>query len=114
MTYVTCRLTAENRDQLRNPTLGSRVWTTFTFYVGLSQGRSRGEVSARSVHTLALASLVASASAAIARCNCTGSLTSFLHHTRTHETQLKTLHKVKLDAAQSLSVAHPLIPPAAC
>jgi len=27
MTHVTCRLTAENRDQLRNPTLGDhRVW----------------------------------------------------------------------------------------
>jgi len=25
------RLTAKNRDQLRNPTLGSRVWATFTF-----------------------------------------------------------------------------------
>jgi len=29
MTHVTCRLTAQNRDQLRNPTLGNRVWTTF-------------------------------------------------------------------------------------
>jgi len=29
MTHVTCRLTAKNRDQLRNPTLGSRVWATF-------------------------------------------------------------------------------------
>ena len=29
MTYVTCRLTAKNRDQLRNPTLGNRVWATF-------------------------------------------------------------------------------------
>ena len=25
MTHVTCRLTAKNRDQLRNPTLGYRV-----------------------------------------------------------------------------------------
>jgi len=32
MTYVTCRLTAKNRDQLRNPTLGNRVWATFNFY----------------------------------------------------------------------------------
>ena len=32
MTPVTCRLTAKNRDQLRNPTLGSRVWATFTFF----------------------------------------------------------------------------------
>jgi len=31
MTHITCRLTAENRDQLRNPTLGNRVWDTFAF-----------------------------------------------------------------------------------
>jgi len=31
MTHVTCRLTAKHRDQLRNPTLGNRVWATFTF-----------------------------------------------------------------------------------
>ena len=29
MTYVTCRLTAKNHDQLGNPTLGNRVWATF-------------------------------------------------------------------------------------
>ena len=29
MTHVTRRLTAKNRDQLRNPTLGNRVWATF-------------------------------------------------------------------------------------
>ena len=29
MTHVTCRLTAKNRDQLRNPTLGNRVSATF-------------------------------------------------------------------------------------
>ena len=29
MTHVTCRLTAKNRDQLRNPTLGNTVWATF-------------------------------------------------------------------------------------
>ena len=29
MTHVTCRLTAKNRDQLRNPTLGNRVWAPF-------------------------------------------------------------------------------------
>jgi len=32
MTHVTCRLTAKNRDQLRNSTLGNRVWATFTFF----------------------------------------------------------------------------------
>jgi len=31
MTHITCRLTAKKRDQLRNPTLGNRVWATFTF-----------------------------------------------------------------------------------
>jgi len=34
MTHVTCRLSAKNRDQLRNPTLGNRVWATFTFFIG--------------------------------------------------------------------------------
>jgi len=32
MTHVTCRPTAKNRDQHRNPTLGNRVWATFTFF----------------------------------------------------------------------------------
>jgi len=32
VTHVTCRLTAKNRDQLRNPTLGNRVWASFTFF----------------------------------------------------------------------------------
>jgi len=31
------RLTAKNRDQLRNPTLGNRVWVTFTFTDMLSK-----------------------------------------------------------------------------
>ena len=29
MNHVTCRLTAKNRDQLRNATLGNRVWASF-------------------------------------------------------------------------------------
>jgi len=33
MTHVTCRLTAKNLDQLCNPTLGNRVWATFSFYL---------------------------------------------------------------------------------
>ena len=33
MTHVTYRLTAKNRDQLQNPTLGNRVWATFTFFI---------------------------------------------------------------------------------
>jgi len=32
MTHVNCRPTAKNRDQLRNSTLGNRVWATFTFF----------------------------------------------------------------------------------
>jgi len=49
MTHVTCRLTATNRDQLRNPTLGSRIWATFTLLVtvscGLDAGQSGGGLS---------------------------------------------------------------------
>jgi len=37
MTLVTCRLTAKNRDQLRNRTLGNRVWATFTFTLVLTE-----------------------------------------------------------------------------
>ena len=29
--YDSRHLTAQNRDQLKNPTLGYRVWATFTF-----------------------------------------------------------------------------------
>jgi len=32
MTHVTCMLTATNRDQLWNTTLGNGVWATFTFF----------------------------------------------------------------------------------
>jgi len=31
MTHVTCRLTAKNRDQLRNPMLGNRVLAPFYY-----------------------------------------------------------------------------------
>ena len=31
MTHITCRLTAKNWYQLRNPTLGNWVWATFNF-----------------------------------------------------------------------------------
>jgi len=40
MTHVTCRLTAKNRDQLPNATLGNRVWATFTFLKKLSDNSS--------------------------------------------------------------------------
>jgi len=29
--HLICRLTAKIRDQLRNPTLGKRVWATYTY-----------------------------------------------------------------------------------
>jgi len=42
MTHVTCRLTAKNRDQLRDPTLGNRVWATFTLFT-MSRPNDRAE-----------------------------------------------------------------------
>jgi len=48
MTHVTCRLTAENRDQVRNSTLGSRVWATFIFTpVHIADGISFGSAVLR-------------------------------------------------------------------
>ena len=38
MTHVNCRLTGKNRDQLRNPTLGNRVWATFTILAAVLEG----------------------------------------------------------------------------
>ena len=35
MTQVTCRLTVKKRNQLRDPTLGNRVWAIFTFLISL-------------------------------------------------------------------------------
>jgi len=35
MTHVTCRLTAKNRDQLRNPTFGNQVWATVFYLIAL-------------------------------------------------------------------------------
>jgi len=51
MTHVTRRLTAKNRDQLRNPALGNRVRATFTFFrrrgVVVRGVRRMNEVNAR-------------------------------------------------------------------
>ena len=46
MTHVTCRLTAKNRDQLRNPALGNGVWAIFFLCAGLLLGvrRDGGQV----------------------------------------------------------------------
>jgi len=38
MTHVACRLTAKNRDRLRNNTLGNRVWATFIYLFSYSWG----------------------------------------------------------------------------
>jgi len=46
MTHITWRLTAKNRDQLRNPTRGNRVWTTFTFFITDVAPRRSGRRSA--------------------------------------------------------------------
>jgi len=40
MTHVTCRLTAKDRDQLQNPTLGNGVWATFSFFTHANVTRS--------------------------------------------------------------------------
>ena len=54
MTHVTCRLTAKNRDKLRNPTLGNRVWATFfTRFRGEARGRCPGEANVRTPFCLA-------------------------------------------------------------
>ena len=44
MIYVTCRLTAKNRYQLWNPTLGNRVWAAFTFFYYKLKVTSLGDV----------------------------------------------------------------------
>ena len=36
MIHATCWLTAKNRDELWNPTLGNRVWATFTFLITMN------------------------------------------------------------------------------
>ena len=48
---VTCWLTAKNRDQLRNPTLGNQVWATFTIFVGSVKnvGQTDGQTDSRTM-----------------------------------------------------------------
>jgi len=46
MTHVTCRLTAKNRAQLRNPAHGDRVWTTFRFFTTLTLTGHKGQFDA--------------------------------------------------------------------
>ena len=41
MTHVICRLTAKNRDQLRKPRLGNRVWATFTVFITLNPNHNQ-------------------------------------------------------------------------
>jgi len=50
--YVTCRLTAKNRDQLRNPTAGNRVWATFfTLTTALTAAASAAAAAAADAKT---------------------------------------------------------------
>ena len=51
MTHVTCRLTAKNRDQLRNPTLGNRVWASFLSIPKLSHSREYSVADSRPMST---------------------------------------------------------------
>jgi len=57
MTHITCRLTAKNRDQLRNPTLGNWVWATFFIGVFASDSafadfRATGKAGIHKIHIL--------------------------------------------------------------
>ena len=56
MSNVTSRLTANNRDQLRNPTLGNRTRATFTFFLfPLRRIRSIAAGARRDTHPAAAA-----------------------------------------------------------
>ena len=66
MTHVTCRLTAKNRDQLRNPTIGNQVWATLNLFYLLYGGCRSGDgdtvlsgysLLVRRVHALSASSL---------------------------------------------------------
>ena len=48
MIHITCRLTAKNWDQLRNPTLGNRVWATFTLFYNVAQSIGGDQLLAES------------------------------------------------------------------
>ena len=54
MTHVTCRLTAKNRDQLRNPTLGNRVLAPF-LQASLVECYSNHMITRISIQTAGLA-----------------------------------------------------------
>jgi len=49
MTHVTCRLTAKNQDQLWNPTLGNRVWATFTFLLSSEEQQKVAKLTVLSI-----------------------------------------------------------------
>ena len=56
MTHVTCRLTAKNRAQLRNPAHGDLVWTTFRFFYYFNVDGSQGSVRCHSHRSQIMAS----------------------------------------------------------
>jgi len=59
MTYVACRLTAKNQDQLRNSTLCNRVLATFTFFI-VNRAHTRAQTH---IHTRALSDALNDAAA---------------------------------------------------
>jgi len=76
MTHVTCWLTAKNRDQLRNPTLGNRVWATFTFFLS-----AQSSVVCR-FSLLALPRQVACSLSPVVNCNLSDSRINSLNELR--------------------------------
>ena len=54
MTHVTCRLTAKNRDLLRNPTLVNQVWATFLLLLFIGSSSSQPAYLRSSLHALGL------------------------------------------------------------
>jgi len=80
MTHVTCRLTAKNRDQLRNLTLGNRVRAIFTFLL------SDRVYSYRSSAPTGKRSIVMSVSVCVRVCWSVRDHISDLHQNFVHDT----------------------------
>ena len=52
MTHVTCMLTAKNWDQLRNLTLGNRVWDRLPFFHTTYNANASGPIYSGGVETV--------------------------------------------------------------
>jgi len=93
MTHVSCRLPAENRDQLRNPTLGNRVWATFLPFLFTFAVAGGGRVYRTSVEYLrclndSLTTLCGTDAAAWQRAMTSRLVTSSLRHVIRHDCAL--------------------------